>query len=130
MGEYNYTNTRINLKCKRCGMSFFGVNDTVQFCSLVCEAGDAAHCNKCKTPLLTNTEISNQLCKGCCYRRSYNKCSRCGNRVSIEGIFKIEDEEMCGTCVGKLFRKDLEVTKEKYVKKEERNGKERRIILD
>ena len=118
------------LLCLACGKQFLAATDTVKYCSLVCEAGNSAQCSKCKKIISTNREIATQLCAGCYVRKKYSKCSRCGNRVSIEGIFEIEDEEICGTCVGKLFRKDLEATKEKNIREEKRSGKERRIILD
>ena len=121
---------RKQLLCIACGKQFLAATDTVKYCSLVCEAGNSAQCSKCKKIISTNREIATQLCAGCYVRKKYSKCSRCGNRVSIEGIFEIEDEEICGTCVGKLFRKDLEATKEKNIREEKRSGKERRIILD
>lgn len=120
---------RKQLLCIACGKQFLANAGTVKYCSLVCEAGNSAHCSKCKAVISTNREIATQLCASC-YVRKNRKCSRCGNRVSVDGIFEIENQELCGTCVGKHFEKDLKKSKEKEIKKEKRNGKERRIILD
>ncbi len=121
---------RKQLLCVTCGQQFLAAADTVKYCSLVCEAGNSACCSKCKAIISTNREIATQLCASCYVRNKYRTCSHCGNRVSVDGIFEIEDQELCGTCVGKHFEEDLKKSKEKDVRKEKRSGKERRIILD
>ncbi len=125
-----YKNPRVKLECKRCGMSFFGVDNTVQFCSLICQADNMAHCEKCNTVLTTNSDIAIQLCKACGGRKKRTPCSKCHNRVDITGIFKIDGEDLCGTCVGKHFEEKLEEQKVQDVIKKSQSTKHRRIILD
>ncbi len=121
---------RIGLTCKKCGMSFFGVNNIVQFCSLVCQADGMAYCGKCNAVLTTNSDIAIQLCKMCGGRKKRTPCSKCNNRVDASGIFKIDGKDLCGECVGKHFNKKIEEEKEKDKIKQAQSTKHRRIIID
>jgi len=94
-------------------------------------------CRGCNNTFYKHLLYMDGLCIKCAKQQTVTHvrtdsrlCSQCNRLVLKEGLFGINNKQLCGTCVGKHFEKDLKKSKEKEIKKEKRSGKERRIILD
>lgn len=94
-------------------------------------------CKGCNNTFYKHLLYMDGLCIKCAkkqtvthVRKVLQPCCKCGKPTLSEGLFEIDNKKLCGTCVGKYFEEDFKKSKQKEIKKEERSGKERRIILE